>query len=89
MTPYILLELEDWFEDEITFVRTCVEPGTQAFDIGSNHGVYALAIAARLGQSGHVWAFEPTRKPLAMLRASVAENGFDHLMTIVDCALSD
>ncbi len=89
MTPYILLEIEDWFEDEIGFIRTVVEPGTQAFDIGANHGIYALAIAARLGPDGHVWAFEPTRKPLAMLRASVVENSFEQAITVIDCALSD
>ncbi len=39
MTPYVLLEQEDWFEDEIRFVRSLVRPGMQAVDIGANYGV--------------------------------------------------
>lgn len=89
MTTYILLEIEDWFESEIDFIRSFVAPSTQAYDIGANHGVYAFSMAARMGRGGHVWAFEPTRKPLEMLHASIIENGFQDRVTIVPCALSD
>ena len=89
LTTYILLELEDWFEDEIAFVRRCVEPGTLAFDIGANHGVYTLTMAALMKGDGHVWAFEPSSQPLSMLRASIGENGFQDRITVLDCALSD
>lgn len=89
LTTYILLELEDWFEDEISFVRRCVEPGTLAFDIGANHGVYALTMAALMRGDGHVWAFEPSSQPLSLLRASIAGNGFQDRITVIECALSD
>ena len=89
MTAHTLLEYEDWFEPEIKFIRSFIAPGMNAYDIGANHGVYAFAMAARLAGDGHVWAFEPTRKPLAMLAASLAANDFAGRVTVVPCALSD
>lgn len=59
MTTYILLEQEDWFEDEIRFARrVCAGPGL-ALDIGANHGVYALSMA-RAHPQRRVVAFEHT-----------------------------
>lgn len=88
MTTYVLLEQEDWFEDEIGFVRRYVTPGMNAFDIGANHGVYGLSIAARV-ETGRVWAFEPTRGAGEMLARSIVCNGFADRMTWVDAGLSD
>ena len=48
LSSFVLLEHEDWFEDEMAFVRAYVTPGMNALDIGANHGVYALSIASRL-----------------------------------------
>ena len=59
MTPYILREQQDWFENEIKFLRRLLQPGQNIIDIGANHGVYTLSIANTVGSSGHVWAFEP------------------------------
>ncbi|WP_337998207.1 FkbM family methyltransferase [Oleispirillum naphthae] len=88
MTPYVLLEQEDWFEDEIRFIRRWVEPGMAVLDIGANHGVYALSMAARLGP-GRVWAFEPTAMPREKLIESIAENRFGDTVTVIPAALSD
>jgi hypothetical protein len=46
MMPYVLLEQEDWFEDEISFVRRLVQPGSRVIDIGANYGLYTLALAS-------------------------------------------
>jgi FkbM family methyltransferase len=74
ITPYVLLEQEDWFEDEIRFVRAYLEPGAHALDIGANFGVYTVAMAQAVGAQGSVQAFEPTPDTAAALRATVAEN---------------
>ncbi len=87
-TGYILLEQEDWFEDEMDFIRALVTPDMNVFDIGANHGVYGLTIASRL-KSGHVWAFEPTAAPGAMLARSIAVNGLADRLTWVHAGLSD
>ena len=86
--PYSLLEQEDWFEDEIAFVRALVRPGMQALDIGANYGVYALTMARRLGPEGRLWAFEPASATAAWLRCSLRDNGFSNI-EVVEAALSD
>lgn len=88
ITPYVLLEQQDWFEDEIRFVRRLITPGMTILDIGANHGVYSLAAAPRIGD-GRIWAFEPTAAPRARLAESVALNRFEPIITIVPVALSD
>lgn len=88
MSSYILLEQEDWFEDEMDFVREYIQPDMYALDIGANHGVYALSIAKKL-RTGHVWAFEPTLEPRSKLAKSIELNGFGDNVTLVDAGLSD
>ena len=55
ITPYVLYEQQDWFEDEIGFLRRVLMPGQQAIDVGANYGVYTLSMAkavnSRLSQS--------------------------------------
>ena len=88
ITPYVLLEQEDWFEDEIRFVRLCLQPGMHAVDIGANFGVYTLAMAQAVGAQGSVQAFEPTPDTAALLRASLEDNGARHVR-VHELAVSD
>ena len=88
MTTYVLLEQQDWFEDEIRFVRQLVRPGQCAVDIGANYGLYALTFARKSGDSGKIIAIEPASETAAYLRESVAQNGFAN-MQVVQAALSD
>lgn len=79
MTPYILYEQNDWFEDEIKFIREFIKPGMHALDIGANYGLYTLAIANIVGDKGKVWAFEPTASTFSCLENSVHENAFTNV----------
>lgn len=88
ITPYVLREQGDWFEDEIKFIRHAIRPGQQAIDIGANHGLYALTLAKAVGPDGRVWAFEPASGTAALLDASIAVNGFSHLV-LDRCAIAD
>lgn len=76
MTTYILLEQEDWMEDEIQFVRGLLHAGEKVVDIGANHGVYTLTAARCVGESGQVIAFEPDHQTAARLARSIERNGF-------------
>ena len=78
ITPYVLREQEDWFEDEIRFLRRLLQPGEQIIDIGANHGVYTLSMAKAVGPSGRVWAFEPASSTSQLLAASIEANEFRH-----------
>src|SRR5258708_8334867 len=52
ITPYVLYEQQDWFEDEVGFLRRILRPGQNAIDIGANYGVYGLSIANAVGPTG-------------------------------------
>ena len=43
-------------------VKDLVRPGMQVLDVGANIGYFTLIMARAAGPSGHVWAFEPTKK---------------------------
>jgi FkbM family methyltransferase len=76
ITPYVLREQQDFFEDELKFVRKLLEPGQKVIDIGANYGVYTLPMAQKVGASGHVWAFEPTSSTAEILAEGIKENAF-------------
>jgi FkbM family methyltransferase len=88
ITPYILCEQQDWFEDEIGFLRRIVRAGQKVVDIGANYGVYTLSMARTVGTEGAVWAFEPASCTADFLRQGIAANGFSQVN--LECsALSD
>lgn len=80
ITSYVIEEQLDWFEDEIKFIRELMLPGQSAIDIGANYGLYTLAIAKKVGQSGSVYAFEPSSATATILSKSVKENGFSQVI---------
>jgi FkbM family methyltransferase len=79
ITPYVLREQQDFFEDELPFVRDVLQPGQNVIDIGANYGVYTLPMAQKVGASGHVWAFEPSASTAQFLAQSVAANNFGNV----------
>lgn len=88
LTPYVLLEQEDWFEDEIGFLRKTLRAGMRVVDIGANYGLYALSLARAVGPSGRVWAVEPASATADYLRQSVDLNALGQV-TVIQKALSD
>ena len=86
-SSYVLQEQQDWFEDEIRFLRVALQPGLRAIDAGANFGVYTLSLAQRAGTGGRVWAIEPGEQAANYLERSVAANGYPHV-DVVRCALS-
>jgi len=80
ITPYVLREQQDWFEEEIKFLRRLLQPGQQVIDIGANYGVYTLSMAKSVGSAGRVWAFEPTSATAALLAEGIASNDFGQVI---------
>lgn len=80
ITPYVLMEQEDWFEDEVRFLRGLIQPGQQVVDVGANYGVYAMSMAKVVGPQGRVWAFEPASETARCLTESSALNGFGQVV---------
>lgn len=79
ITPFVLLEQEDWFESELEFVRRALEPGMIVIDVGANYGVFTMAMAKAVGSSGKVIAYEPTPDVAQLLSQSVSDNGFSNV----------
>jgi FkbM family methyltransferase len=88
ITTYVLLEQESWFEKEMDFIRHWLRPGMTAIDIGANLGVYSLPMARLVGETGHVFAYEPGSETRAFLERSRELNAAVNLH-ISPLALSD
>ena len=80
ITPYVLREQQDWFEDEIKFLRRLLQPGEKVIDIGANYGVYALSMARTVGPRGCVWAFEPASTTAQLLSEGISINGYSQII---------
>lgn len=81
---------ESGYESETyALLDALLAPDGVFFDVGSNWGYYALALALRPGFSGRVHAFEPSARAFADLRALAAEAGLGERAGLHRCALSD
>jgi FkbM family methyltransferase len=87
ITPYVLREQQDFFEDELRFVRGLLKQGQKVVDIGANYGVYTLPMAQKVGPDGHVWAFEPASTTAQFLAQGIRANAFGNV-TLEQKALS-
>lgn len=88
MTPFVLKEQNDWFEEEIRFVRKFLKPGMKVIDIGANYGLYTLSSAKKIGDHGNLWAFEPTESVAECLRESINANQFSNI-NLIQAGLSN
>jgi len=57
-------------------IASLVRPGDTVIDIGANVGYHTLAIAATVGPSGRVHAFEANPDVMRLLNATMFTNGF-------------
>jgi FkbM family methyltransferase len=88
ITAYVLLEQERWFEKEMDFLRHWLRPGMTVIDIGANLGVYSVPMARLVGQTGHVFAYEPGSEARRLLERNRELNAAVNL-DISPLALSD
>jgi FkbM family methyltransferase len=66
-----------------------VRPGATVFDIGAHIGIFALGAAKRAGESGRVFAFEPSPETAAVLRRHVELNGFERRVEVIPSVVSN
>ncbi len=88
MTPFVLKEQQDWFEEEIKFIRKFLKPDMHVIDIGANYGLYTLSSAKKIGNEGKLWAFEPTGSVAECLSESIKVNNFKNI-TLLKAGLSN
>jgi len=66
-----------------------VRPGMTVLDIGAHCGYFTVLLSDLVGPSGHVLAFEPNPPMNALLRRTVAINGFADRTIVHELALGD
>lgn len=74
LTPYVLLEQEEWYEPELQLVRDYLKPGMKVVDVGAGFGVYSLPMAKKVGSGGKVYAIEPSVMMRQYLNISKVDN---------------
>lgn len=65
-----------------------IHNGNIIFDIGANIGYYTVLASKKAGQRGKVFAFEPDRQNLSLLKENLSINDCKNV-TIIDKALTD
>lgn len=78
------------FEPQITRAFTnFLQPGDTVLDIGANIGYHTLLSASRVGPSGRVVAFEPSRRNFDELLANVVRSAYEGIVELHRQAVSD
>jgi FkbM family methyltransferase len=72
----------------IDFVMKTLKKGDIFFDVGANGGIYTVMASKVVGDSGHVYAFEPGKRELHLLRENILKNRLSNV-TIVEKAVSN
>mmetsp|Transcript_10506 Transcript_10506/g.23640 ORF Transcript_10506/g.23640 Transcript_10506/m.23640 type:complete len:365 (-) Transcript_10506:78-1172(-) len=75
-------------QQELDLLLRVTSPGDTFVDIGANMGAITVPLAAHVGKTGSVYAFEPFRQVFQYLNANVAANGLMNVYTFQH-ALSD
>jgi|SRR5690348_10163279 len=89
LTSHRYYFVRDDFERELMKpITTLVRPGSVAFDVGAHFGFWALMLSRLCGDSGKVFAFEPSPTNRARLQKNLAINSIKNV-EVVPVALSD
>lgn len=74
--------------NEFALLDKLLMPGMVFFDVGANEGFYSVFASRRVGETGSVWAFEPSVREIERLTANVGLNGLTNVRP-VRVALAD
>jgi FkbM family methyltransferase len=72
----VLVYLEGMFEGEVAaFIRKHVKAGDVVADLGANIGLFTLVMSHAVGETGAVYAFEPSPRERECLEENILRNG--------------
>lgn len=71
------------------FIRSNVTEGYCVVDVGAGIGWFTLLMAIIVGDKGVVWAIEPFRKNIEVMKRSIKRNGFENRIRLIDKAAWD
>lgn len=73
--------------EQMEVLLQLISPGDIVWDVGAHHGGVTLLAAARVQPDGWVYAFEPGRQNLRVLRRHIRWNRLDNV-SVQECALA-
>ena len=69
-------------QTELSILVSLIKPDSVVVEVGANVGSYSVYIAARIGERGALYCFEPFRLIYQILTANVALNGLSNVVTV-------
>lgn len=88
ISPHLMLD--GLWEQRVTeAIVDRLQPGMTAIDVGANVGYFSMLMAALVGETGRVMAFEPNPAAANRLEASLAINGFTNRAVVYAEPLGD
>ena len=88
LTPHIATH-GIWEADVEAVLGRLLRPGQIVAEVGANMGYHTLAMAEAIGPAGHIDSFEANPAVLPLLRATLAVNGLDGVVTLHPAAALD
>ena len=79
--------LSHYEQEKQSRVRQLVKPGMTVLDIGANAGFYTLAFSRLVGDTGHVYAFEPLAQNAANILRRLELNAIKNV-TLIQVAVA-
>lgn len=86
---FIFKRSSTWDPELMRVAQLLVRPGHVVWDIGANVGLFSLAAASIVGESGYVLAMEADCDAVSLLHRSRALQGPTRRLTILSAAASD
>lgn len=78
----VLLFGGTWEAYQVNLFEETLSEGMVVVDIGANIGYYTLVAAARVGERGKVYAFEPEPSNYALLLKNIGANGYNNVLAV-------
>lgn len=73
---------------EVNFLNSIAEKGMKAIDIGANIGISSVAIAAKIGERGRLYSFEPLPQYFTILNRNISSNRLENV-EVYELAITD
>jgi FkbM family methyltransferase len=81
MTPFLQTH-GFWEASETRFLRATLHEGATFLDVGANIGYFSVLGSKLVGAAGRVFAVEPERRNLALLKANLWRHGCDNSVVL-------
>lgn len=73
----------------VTAIKPIIKPGMTVVDVGANSGFYTMVFSSLVGETGCVWAFEPTDWGARAIARQVGLNNFKNIRLVRAALTSD